>query len=82
MDYYRLIFRRNLAHLVLWVDKGWKTYQNDYTPVHSPKEIWNYEYDYIIIAIKKEKIAKEIRQELAQMGIAEEKILWRVPAVV
>ncbi len=82
MDYYRLIFRRNLVHLVLWVDKGWKTYQNDYTPVHSPKEIWNYEYDYIIIAIKKEKIAKEIRQELVQMGIAEEKMLWRVPAVV
>ncbi len=82
MDYYRLIFRRNLVHLVLWVDKGWKTYQNDYTPVLSPKEIWNYEYDYIIIAIKKEKIAKEIQQELVQMGIAEEKILWRVPAVV
>lgn len=65
----RLISRRHLADLVLWVDKNWEIYQNDYTPVHSPGEIQSYEYDYIIVVVKKEKISKKIWQELVQIGI-------------
>lgn len=80
-DYYRQIFGRKLANLVLWVDKRWEEYRNDYTPVFSPENIANYEYDYLIIAVKKKELADEIRRELIQEGIAEEKILWRMPVI-
>lgn len=81
MDYYRQIFRRDLAKLVLWVDKRWKEYQNDYTPVYSPEGIEDYEYDYIIIAVTKRELADEIREQLVQKGIGEEKVLWRMPVI-
>ncbi len=81
IDYYRQIYRRRLAELILWVDKGWREYQNDYTPVYAPEEIKNYMYDYIIIAVTKKGLADEIRRELIQKGVAEEKILWRMPVI-
>lgn len=82
IDYYRQIFRRKLAEMVLWVDKGWENYQKDYLPVSSPKEIQNCVFDYMIIAVKRAELANEIRQELISMGIAEEKILWDAPAIL
>lgn len=80
-DYYWQIYRRKLAELVLWVDKRWMEYQNDYTPVYAPEEITNHVYDYIIIAVTKKELADEIRKELIQKEIAEEKILWRMPVI-
>lgn len=79
VDYYRVIFKRHLVKLVLWVDKGWEKYQDDYTLVRPPEEIQGCEYDYIIIAVKKRELAEEIRRELFQMGVEKEKILWRIP---
>ncbi len=80
-DYYRQIFRRKLANLVLWVDKSWKELKNDYTPVSSLEEIMVNEYDFVIIAVTKKELADEIRRELIQKGVAEEKILWRMPVI-
>lgn len=81
-DYYRQIFKRKLANLVLWVDKRWEEYKNDYTPVFSPENIVNYEYDYLIIAVAKEKLAENIRKELIRKGVSEDKIVWRLPIIV
>lgn len=82
MDYYRLINRQKRLELVLWVDKDWKKYHDISTPVYDPETIKNYNYDYIIIAVKKRVIADEIRQELVKRGIETDKILWKVPAIM
>lgn len=81
MEYYRQIYRKNLAKLVLWVDKKWKIYENNYTLVSPPEDIKGYKYDYIVIAVKKKELADEIRKELVQNGIEEEKILWKMPII-
>lgn len=82
MDYYRLIHRQRLLELVLWVDKEWEKHNGISMPVYAPETIKNYDYDYIIIAVNKKKIAEEIKKELNERGMEEDKILWRVPAVL
>lgn len=82
IDYYRQIYRRKLVQMVLWVDKEWDRHNNFYMPVTAPDDMQKHEYDYVIIAVKKERLADGIRQELLQSGIEQEKILWRIPAVL
>lgn len=81
MSYYRQIFLQKQMNLVLWVDKNWKEYEERYMPVSNPKKIREYEYDYLIIAVKTRKLADEISLELTNQGIDTDKILWRAPAV-
>lgn len=79
LRYYQQIFRQKELYMVLWVDKQWERYRKT-IPVTSPEELAFHEYDYIIIAVKKETLAEEIRRELTAKDIAGEKILWRIPA--
>lgn len=79
--YYRQIYLRKLANMVLWVDKCWENYKDSYMPISDPNQIKNCEYDYLVIAVKKKELADEIRRELISQGIEEEKILWRAPAI-
>ena len=44
--------------------------------VDSLKEV---EFDYILIAVKREKMAEEIKKQLFEYGIKEEKIVWDKP---
>lgn len=81
VDYYRHIYRWGLLKLVLWVDKAGLEHNKPY-PVVSPEKIDDCEYDYIIIAVKQKGLADEIKKELAERGIINEKILWRVPAIL
>lgn len=82
MDYYRQFCRVEMVQLVLWADKDWQKYRDASVPVSSPEEIQNYEYDYVIIAVKKKELAGEIKQELVEKGVIKEKILWRVPPTI
>lgn len=80
--YYRQIFRQKLLKMVLWVDKDWKKYEKQSLPVSSPEILEGYDYHYLIIAVKSKEAADEIRRMLMEQGILEEKVLWRVPAVI
>lgn len=80
--YYQQIHRQNQLCLVLWVDRNWKDYEAGSMPVSSPKLISGSKYDYIIIAVKRKELADEIRNELADMGVQEDQILWRPPAIL
>lgn len=79
--YYRQIYLRKLAKMVLWIDNDWKKYKDSYMPVTDPRSIKDCEYDYLIIAVKRKGLADEIRQELILQGIEEEKIFWRAPVI-
>ena len=77
-DYYHQIKKRS-CELVKWVDKDFKNYEKQGMEVEDPQDLFNIEFDYIIIAVKGENIAEIIKEELIQMGIGEEKILWHKP---
>lgn len=63
---------------VIWVDKQYEKYQEEY-PVRSVENLKHTEYDVLVIAIKKRELAEEIKCELIAEGIEESKILWKEP---
>lgn len=80
--YYRQVLRQKLLQLVLWADKDWKDFEDKPLPVSAPKRIMESEYDYLVIAVKRKELAEEIRKELMEAGVREDRILWRPPAVL
>ena len=63
------------AKLVLWVDQNWEQADPEWGVTKIGK-IRNVQYDYVIIAIDSEKTASEIRENLIQMNVPENKIVW------
>ncbi len=69
-------------NVVLWVDK---TVQESYlpecmpSPIHAIKRV---EYDYIVIAVLSADVSQEIKENLVNMGIPEEKIANIDPDVI
>lgn len=68
---------RNLegSNIVSWVDRNYKDLQNT-LDVKNPKEIMNYEYDYIVISILRENAVESAKRDLINLGVPEDKIRW------
>ncbi len=77
--YYRQIKELNQCEDFIWVDKDWQKFIGNIYDIKSPDEIVNYDFDYVIVAVKYKTIADDIRQQLLNMGIDSEKILWKEP---
>ncbi len=61
--------------LVCWVDKQYEELQKTYK-VADPRKIKEVKFDYIIISVLREGTARSIKEELVEMGVPKEKILW------
>lgn len=71
-DYIKRVAANNI---VCWVDKNYKSLRK-MLDVKNPKEISNYEYDYVIIAILRESAVLSAKRDLISLGVPEKKILW------
>lgn len=70
----------NLGYnIVIQVDKNYLNYQNIGRPIYPIDKLLETEYDIIVIAIIQEEIAMEVKENLINMGIKEEKMIWRKP---
>jgi len=64
--------------IVLWTDKNYEIIQKEKgLDVYSPLTINQKEFDYIVIAVEKKKMAMQIKSELQESGVPKEKIIWR-----
>lgn len=61
--------------VVCWVDRNYKDLQQT-LEVQNPKKILEYEFDYVVIAILREKAAQSAKNDIINLGIPEEKIRW------
>lgn len=64
---------------VICVDKNYERFANSQIPVNAPAVIEEGNFDYIVIAVENEVIAKEIREMLLAKKICNEKIIWKKP---
>lgn len=62
-------------NMVGWVDRNYKDLQQT-LDVQDPKRILDYEFDYIIISILREKTVQSAKRDILNLGIPEEKIRW------
>ena len=60
--YYRQIQKTKYCNIVAWVDKSIRLAEN--TDIKSPDEIDLDDCDYLVIAVDKESLAKEIKEKL------------------
>lgn len=71
---------RGYCNVVGWFDKNaHKINREMELPffVRKVEDLKEIEYDYILVAVDKKELALQIKKELQDMGIAEEKIVWR-----
>lgn len=81
-DYYSQICRYRKCEIVAWIDKNYQNIHYDCFKVESPELLEYLEFDILIIAVKYEKNAAEIKNSLIrEVGVEEAKILWIKPNV-
>lgn len=76
-DYYAQIVKYENCDIVAWVDKNPKVFP--YYEVKAVQELDRIQFDCILIAVKNQKIAKDIESELNALGVGRDKILWSEP---
>ena len=62
-----------------WVDRDYWKYQEKGYDVQSIEFIKETEYNYILVAVRKQEVYQEIEKELIGMGIAKSTIIWGRP---
>ena len=78
-SYYAQLEKRNDIHIVLWTDRDEKYFTNGEYPVKPCSEITGTEFDYVVVAVKNEETAEQIKENLADIGISGDKVLWKSP---
>lgn len=64
---------------LIWVDANYNKYQNEKVKIESPEILRFIFFDKIIIAVKDEGLAVQIKNDLISFGINEKKIFWCYP---
>ncbi len=78
--YYLQLKNAQDVDLVLWTDKNYSELQKKGIPVQPLEKISTTEFDYLVLGVKEEGLAKEIAEELiSKYGVEKEKICWKYP---
>lgn len=79
-DYYRQIKRYNKCEVVAWIDKD-TSKGTDLIEILPPEKLPEIIYDVLLIAVKRQQMADEIRKELLekQYIYPETEIIWEEP---
>ena len=78
-DYHCQLSQDKNIQIVDWIDKNYLKYNYLERKVISVDNIKNYDYDLILIAVKKQGLADKIIDELISIGVDEKKIYWKSP---
>lgn len=81
--YYAQISRYATCMIVGWVDLKFQQYQFGHAQVQPVTELEKMQYDVLLLAIKDENKAKQIKRELMERrGIPEKMIMWEQPGSI
>ncbi len=78
-DYIVQLCKYDNISIVAWVDKKYKNFDFEWKKVEPVSEILHKDYDIIIVAVKRQDMAEQITNELLEMKINKDKILWKEP---
>ena len=78
-DYYRQLKKIKYSDVVLWVDNDYEAKQEQGYDVYPVEKILKIEYDIVLIATAKENMSKTIIDDLKNMGVSADKIIWEMP---
>lgn len=78
-DYYSQIQKLKMCNIVLWVSKNRKVLQGSNLELSPLSSLLSEQFDYVIIAVSRKDMALDIKKELVEMGVKDNKILWLPP---
>lgn len=81
-DYYTQISKYADCNIVEWLDGNPSRYHFAYREVKGINILDELQFDFVVIAVKSTEAAMQIKRELAECGISEDKLLWSEPKVV
>lgn len=81
-DFYKLLRMTKYCQITAWIDKSAALYRKQGLPVSDLGDITHDFYDYILIAVYQENVAKEIKNELTAFGVSSDKIVWGKPELL
>lgn len=73
---YQYLMDTKKVKIAGWYDKEFETYRQEGYQVQNPNEIKACDFDFIIVSVISESVAKMIARDLAQLGISKEKVHW------
>ncbi len=76
-DVYIQLCKYGDIKIVDWIDRNSDRYNYPYYTVHSASILPELEYDVILIAVLREKVAKSIKSDILEYGCSEEKVIWK-----
>lgn len=76
-SYLNQIKHLDFVDMVAWVDKNYEHLQKRGVNVTPPAAILEKEYDMVLIAVSELEAAREIKNQLLDMGIQDSKICWK-----
>ena len=74
---YKQILKNQYCDIVLWVDKDYERIDIPYAEIKNPETILHDEYDYVVICLKGRQLAESVINNLIDMGVSEDKIVWK-----
>lgn len=78
-DYYAQFSKYKKCNIIAWADSHWGQYHFKYMDVISFKKVPAMSFDLVVIAVRDEITAEEIRDLLKKSGVPTNKILWDEP---
>lgn len=78
-DYYAQVSRYNQCEIVAWADAHPEKYDYPFINLSGLESLGAVEFDVLIIAVKRKKMSEEIRKQLTDKGIENDKIFWSEP---
>lgn len=75
-EYVKQNAKHQFCDIVKWVDKRFEYITFENYEIESPDEIFDMEFDYIVIAIDVYEAALKVKNMLVDKGVEESKIIW------
>lgn len=79
--FFKQIKHSKYCNIVMWADRCYADYKDMEMEVNSPESMLEQDFDYVVIAVKNERAANEIKEEWIQKGIDKKKIKWSYPVL-
>lgn len=78
--YWHQILKYKMCKSALWVDPHWESLRRaGYVELFPVDALQTAVYDYVIIAVSCAEKASQVKRDLFNLGVGEERILWREP---
>lgn len=75
-DYVKQIVASGYCNIKKWVDRNYK--EMSVYRIECPEEIFNAEYDKVVISVESKNTSNEIMDWLVERGVEKEKIIWNI----